>query len=159
MATPATTSKSHQYLRIRPSNDALSADRLTAQFTQLHEAVDHPVEFLLVADPTADEIAYYLGTPLETLPTLRRLAKRLTPDGYAIIDLDTDPTEELNTDDCAIAECQGIGERKNDWQTRLRPPQLSDAPEQHDTARVEDAPDLALGSVAAAMLGTAGHVV
>ncbi|WP_254824641.1 ATP-binding protein [Haloglomus halophilum] len=159
MATTGTTQKTHQYLRIRPTNEPLAADRLTAQFTQLHEAVTDPIEFCLVAEPDADEITYYLGAPPDTLPTVRRLAQRLTPDGYAITDPETDPLPDLQGHDYAIAELQGIGERRQDWQTRLRPPQLSDAPEQHDTARVEDAPDLALSSVAEGMLDADGRVV
>jgi hypothetical protein len=58
MATTGTTQKTHQYLRIRPANEPLAADRLTAQFTQLHEAVTDPIEFCLVAEPDTDEIAY-----------------------------------------------------------------------------------------------------
>ncbi|WP_276259024.1 ATP-binding protein [Haloglomus litoreum] len=159
MAKTGTTHESHQYLRIRPANEPLAADRLTAQFTQLHEAIDTPIEFCLTVDPNADEIAYYVGAPPDSLPTVRRLVQRLTPDDYAITDPDTNPLPDPDDHDCTVAELQGIGERRQDWQTRLRPPQLSDAPEQHDTARVEDAPDLALGSVAEGMLDADGRVV
>jgi hypothetical protein len=126
----------HTYLRIRPSNDSLTADRLTAQFAQLHEVLDTPVEFLLVADPAADEIAYYVGAPPESLPTLRRVVTRIAPDQYAITEPDIDPLAALpdpdTADHLATAELQGVGERNDDWQTRLRPPTLSDAPEQHE---------------------------
>ena len=153
----------HAHLRIRPSNDALTADRLTAQFAQLHQAIDTPVEFLLVAEPDADQIAYYVGGPPDTLPTLRRITTRVVPDQYAVAEPDTDPLAAIPdynaTDRLATAELNGVGERREDWQTRLRPPVLSDAPEQHDTARVEDAPGLALGSIAEGMLDAEGRVV
>ncbi|WP_255152179.1 type IV secretory system conjugative DNA transfer family protein [Halorarius halobius] len=133
----------HDYLRIRPTDDPLPADRITGQFEQLHQALDAPVEWLLVAD---DEIAYYAGTRPRARDTLARILDRLTPDSYRIERVDTDPMPDLDGPPVA-AELHGRGDRTDDWQTRLRPPAFTDAPEQHDTARVEAAPGLPLESI------------
>ncbi|MXR40803.1 hypothetical protein GRX01_05540 [Halobaculum sp. WSA2] len=103
------------------------------------------MEVLLTTD--GDDIDYYLGTAATGFDALRRVASRLLPDRYALATHKADPLADLPTEAAAIAELHGVGERRDDWQTRLRPPALSDAPEQHDTARVEDAPTLPLTSV------------
>jgi DNA helicase HerA-like ATPase len=162
MSMDATTDMaSNTYLHIRPADDSLTTDGLTGQFTQLHRAIDTPVEFRLVADPEADQIDYYIGAPPEGLDTLRRVMQRIVPDSYAITEADDPPLTDTSEDDgeIAVAELQGAGSRHDDWQTRLRPPTLSDAPEQHDTARVEDAPGLALGSVVEGLLDANDRVV
>lgn len=147
----------HAYLRVRPSEAALPADRITGQFEQLHRALEHPVECLLVSDPNSEEVAYYFGTTPAARGTLFRIIDRLTPDSYRIDEIEDDPLPELDTP--RAAEFHGIGERALDWQTRLRPPALADAPEQHDTARVEAAPNLPLESVVQGMATAASTVV
>jgi len=143
----------HDYLRVRPSDDPLPADRITAQFEQLHRSLTgHTIELLVTT--TGDEIAYYLGTDAKGLATLRRVARRLLPDGYAIDRAEQEPLAEYAID--TVAELHGIGERRGDWQTRLRPPSISDAPEQHDTARVEAAPGLPLASVVEGLVDADG---
>ncbi|WP_255197772.1 type IV secretory system conjugative DNA transfer family protein [Halorarius litoreus] len=146
----------HAYLRVRPSDDPLPVDRITGQFEQLHRALDYqPIECLLIA--TDDEVSYYFGTTPGTRDTLYRILDRLTPDSYPIEYVDEDPLPDL--DNPTTAEFHGIGERNQDWQTRLRPPALSDAPEQHDTARVEAAPNLPLESIVQGMAQTDSTVV
>jgi DNA helicase HerA-like ATPase len=144
------------YLQIRPSDEPLPADRITGQFEQLHRALDYqPVEWLLIAD--GDEISYYVGATPRTRDTLYRILNRITGDHYPIEPIDGDPLPDLETP--LTAEFHGIGERAQDWQTRLRPPSLSDAPEQHDTARVEAAPNLPLESIVQGMATTDSTVV
>jgi hypothetical protein len=161
MAEPTSTSAAdpstpHAYLRVRPSDDPLPADHITGQFEQLHRALDgHPIECLLIAD--TDEIAYYFGAPPRTRDTLARILDRITPDSYPVETVETDPLPDVETP--VVAEFHGIGERHDDWQTRLRPPALSDAPEQHDTPRVEAAPTLPLESVVQGMAQTDSTVV
>jgi len=135
----------HEYLRVRPSDDPLPADRITAQFEQLHQSLTGHIIELLLTTAGDGEIVYYLGIDTEGLATLRRVARRLLPDGYAIDCVDDNPLADHDID--TVAELQGIGERRGDWQTRLRPPSIADAPEQHDTARVEAAPGLPLAAV------------
>jgi hypothetical protein len=149
-------SADHVYLRIRPSDDALEADRITGQFEQLHRALDfQPIECLLVAD--VDEVAYYFGAHPRIRDTLYRILDRVTPDSYPIEYVDDDPLPTI--ENTVAAEFHGIGQRRMDWQTRLRPPALSDAPEQHDTARVEAAPNLPLESIVQGMATSESTVV
>ncbi|WP_435196400.1 ATP-binding protein [Natronomonas sp. EA1] len=145
------------YLRVRPSEESLPADRITGQFEQLHRALDTPIECLLVSDAGNEEVAYYFGTTPRASGTLFRILNRLTPDSYRIDDVEDNPLPELDAP--TAAEFHGIGERAQDWQTRLRPPSLADAPEQHDTARVEAAPNLPLESVVQGMATTNSTVV
>lgn len=148
----------HEYIRIRPSDDSLPAERLAAQFEQLHDAVrGHVVEVLLVADPD-DEVTYYIGTDPGALPSLRRVLHRIFSDEYALVNAD-DPPALPDGDDIAVAELHGLGDRRKDWQTRLRPPALSDAPEQHQTPRVQDAPGLPLESVVEGLHSADGAAV
>jgi DNA helicase HerA-like ATPase len=148
------------YLQISLSEDSVSEDRIASQFKQLHATIETPVEWLLVADPAAETITYYVGVPEAALPAITRICNRIFPDEYVITETNDGPFEGVSTDgDIAAAELKGQGERHDDWQTRLRPPNVSDAPAQHDTPRVEDAPGLALGSIAEGMLDAQGHVV
>ena len=157
-STVHTTAMSERrYLQITPSPEPLPADRITDQFEQLHRALgDHTIEVCLATD--GDELTYTLGTDAVAFDSLRRVTSRLFPDSYALtpIDTDADPLETQLNDPTAIAELHGVGDRRDDWQTRLRPPSYSDAPEQHDTARLEDAPGLPLTSIAAGL--TASNV-
>jgi DNA helicase HerA-like ATPase len=147
----------HAYLEIEPTADSLPAGRIADQFTQLHGTTTAPVEFLLVARPTDDRLRYYVGAPPDVLAAIDPLLNGLFPE-YTVTKADTPP---LTTppEDCAVAELQGRGDRHDDWQTRLRPPNLSDAPAQHDTARVTTAPELALTSLADRMLEADATVV
>jgi DNA helicase HerA-like ATPase len=148
----------HAYLRLRPSDASLPIDRITGQFEQLHRALGgQPIECLLVADPDADEIAYYFGATTRTRDTLYRILDRITPDSYPIEPIEEDPLPEFENP--VAAEFHGIGERRLDWQTRLRPPAISDAPEQHNTARVEAAPGLPLESIIQGMTTSDSTVV
>lgn len=152
------------YLHVRPTDDSLAGDRVAEQFEQLHAVVDGTVECLLVADPETDEIRYYLVGDGRTVASLERVLARVLPDTYAVERADDDPLDALpmpapdseSTEDTAddpveptvaAVELHGAGQREDDWQTRLRPPSTSDAPEQHRTARVSDAPGLPLASV------------
>jgi hypothetical protein len=152
-----TESTAYQYIRVRPSADPLPADRLTEQFEQLHRSLDgHTVEVLVTSTPAADELRYYLGTAPAAGESLRRVCGRLFPDSYALTEA-TSPLPEF--DPAAAATLQGVPERPADWQTRLRPPSFSSAPEQHETARVEAAPGLPLDSVIEGLLAAPGPVV
>mgnify|MGYP006277007261 FL=1 len=138
------------YLQITPSPEPLPADRITDQFEQLHRAVDgHIIEVLLTT--TGEELAVFIGTDATAFDSLRRVTSRLIPDSYALTTVHDDPLGDLPTAADAITELHGVGDRHNDWQTRLRPPSFSDVPEQHDTARVEAAPGLPLTSIAEAL--------
>ncbi|WP_277554105.1 ATP-binding protein [Halobaculum limi] len=139
-----------QYLQITPSGEPLPADRITDQFEQLHRAVgDHTIEICLVSD--GEDVHYFIGTATAAFDSLRRVINRIIPDTYARELTNTDPLEHLLDDTAAIAELNGVGERRLDWQTRLRPPSYSDAPEQHETSRMKDAPGLPLASIAEAL--------
>lgn len=168
MPDPSSATDRH-YVRIRPSEEPIPVDRLTAQFGQLHEALgDATVEWLLVTERDAEEVGYYVGMPATTHTAVDRVLRRIF-DGYGLEDVDGTPLpasittaatdDTKDTPPVAAAEFQGVGERSDDWQTRLRPPTFADAPAQHETARVEAAPDLPLESLVEGMLAADGPVV
>ncbi len=139
------------YLRITPSEDPLQGDRVTGQFEQLHGSLrGGPFEVRLTSHPATEEITYLVGTERPSFDALRTVASRIFPDGYATSRHDRDP-KLPSADTHAVAELYGCPERFDDWMTRLRPPAIIDAPEQHDRARVKSAPGLPLQSALEAL--------
>lgn len=142
-----------ELLRVRPSTKPLATDRLTGQFEQLHAAVDGAaLECLLVSNRDVAEIEHYFETGLEAHRSLQRVLALIFPDPHRFETVTEDPLTPIPEEPAATPILEGVGQRSDDWQMRLRPPSISDAPEKHKTARVEAAPGLPLEPIVEGVL-------
>jgi hypothetical protein len=139
-----------RHFRITPTGQPLETDELTSEFEQLHAALEEAtVECLLLTEPETDEVAWYIGSDSQHA-SLRRVLRRILPESYELTPTESDPIPTLDRDP-AVAELHGVSDRRDDWQTRLRPPVESSAPAQHETARLSGAPGLPFGSLVEGM--------
>lgn len=109
-----------QYLRIRPSDQSLTARAITSAFEKIHR-VDASIklEWLLVTN--GDHVEYYLGTADEYHRTVEHIVRSLVSEKTTVESTThTPPTIEEETPAAAV-EFRGRGERRDDWQTRLTP--------------------------------------
>ncbi|MFB6202660.1 MAG: hypothetical protein ABEI98_11715 [Halorhabdus sp.] len=130
------------YLRITPATDRLDPATVHTQCRRLHGLVDFQSGIGSLFDraepPTIEICLHSDGTQLEylvsstdeadasTLDTLDRLCHSLFPDSYAIERVERQPaalvpsTAAADTD-CHALVCEGVPDRRQDWQTRLTP--------------------------------------
>jgi DNA helicase HerA-like ATPase len=156
------------YLRIQPSTDPLDPATVHAQCRRLHalgdtvesglrdmfdrtDAERPTIEVLLHSDGAS--IEYLVGCaaadPEATLDTLDRLCHTLFPDTYAIERVERsietlDPMTESYCRPSALI-CDGIPDRRRDWQTRLTP---------FETFYADDQPRIPLAAIVETMAAT-----
>ena len=111
------SSQVDSYLKITLDEGKLNAAGLETAFTRLHSiGFDAKIEVRLVAEN--GHIEYYVGTQKERFRTLDRTLYRVFPSGT---DFEVDTPPDLPTEPSTALEFRGRGERRGDWQTRLRP--------------------------------------
>ena len=114
---PSQSSQIDSYLKITLDEGKLNATGLETAFTRLHSiGFDARIEVRLVAENS--HIEYYVGTQKERFRTLDRTLYRVFPSGT---DFEVDTPPDLPSEPSAALELRGRGERRGDWQTRLRP--------------------------------------
>ena len=105
------------YLKVSLDTAQLDPAPLESAFTRLHSiGFETCIEIRIVA--TGDSIAYYFGTSDRQFRTLDRTLSHIFPDGT---DLEYEAPPALPKDPAAALEFRGQGDRREDWQTRLRP--------------------------------------
>ena len=105
------------YVRIDLDTDSLNADAIEGTFERL-QALGEPfgLEVRLLAGE--DGLEYYLGTTADHVSTLEHVLRRLFPDGT---DIEATAPPPVPDEPTAALTLRGRGERRDDWQTRLRP--------------------------------------
>ena len=114
---PSQSTPLESYLKVSLDTAELDPAALESAFTRLYSVgLDTRIEIRIVA--TDDAVAYYFGTTDREFRTLDRTVSRIFPDGTEI---EHEAPPDLAEDPAAALEFRGQGDRREDWQTRLRP--------------------------------------
>ena len=147
-----------EHLVLYPGTEPLPGGSLVGRLAQLRaQLTEGPLEVLLVTPQDSDRVLYTFGGSSETLAAVRNgLCDRL-PASYGH-EPSADPLAELSLTEppFGAARLHGVGQRREDWQTRLRPPALTDSPVAHEEAVADPAPTLPLSALVATLRRTAG---
>ncbi|MCQ4334427.1 hypothetical protein KM295_13265 [Natronomonas sp. F2-12] len=115
--TTPQSSSLDSYLKVSLDTAQLDPATLESAFTRLHSiGFETRIEIRIVA--TANTVAYYFGTTDRQFRTLDRTLSRIFPEGT---ELEHETPPELPENPSAALEFRGRGDRREDWQTRLRP--------------------------------------
>lgn len=104
------------YVRVHLDTDRLDATRIEDTLSRLHRLRSGQcLEVRLVADGT---VRYYIGTAEPQSAEIEDILHTLFPDGTSITHESPPP---LPDESDAALTVRGRGDRRDDWQTRLRP--------------------------------------
>ena len=104
------------FLRINPGTGPIATEHLKDTFERLHSLGSRfELEVRIVAD---DRIEYYVGTDSSHFSTVEHALRGLFPDGAQFEPADP---PDCPAEPAAALEVRGRGERREDWQTQLRP--------------------------------------
>jgi DNA helicase HerA-like ATPase len=121
-------------LRIVPSAEAIDGTRIRAVFERLH-GLDAALQLEMQLVASAGRIEYYLRPHTVELASVAHTVRRVFPEATEI---EPATVPEPPADPAAALELQGRGERRLDWQTRLRPVSGEDDAPQFPLASVVD---------------------
>lgn len=166
----AADTAARQSLRITPATERLDPETVHTQCRRLHALADSQSGLQSLFDrsapPTIELCLHSDGTRIEylvggtgddaapILDTLDRLCHTLFPDSYAIERVERQPETLVPTPDTApelqALVCEGVPDRRQDWQTRLTP---------FEQFQTDDHARIPLATVVETMAGTAVPMV
>ena len=113
-----TRSDKRTALRIVPSTDSIASEHLRDTFERFH-ALELSLQLEVRLLARDGHIEYYVCPTTADIDTIEHVLRRLFPDSTEI-ETATLPTA-TDEEPTAALELHGRGERRSDWQTRLRP--------------------------------------